>query len=248
VELEGAEPVRTDLTMNNGNMMVAGDAENLMDATFTYNVPQWKPEVSYRGLTEHKELTVKQPNVSGPTFGDAHNDWEVLLSDDVPMDLSVSNSSGDGQLALRRLSLKSLNLEFTSGDVAADLGGEKPLLKRVTVDSSSGDVDVDMTGEYSSPTGLDVDLSSGDLVMDLSGEWAQDLEGDINLSSGTTTLVFPTDVDVYVKADTSSGGITPKGVTRDGEVYANEPFKDSDMSLSLSVESFSGDINLRLAE
>jgi hypothetical protein len=47
VELEGAESVRTDLTMNNGNMMVAGDAENLMDATFTYNVPQWKPEVSY---------------------------------------------------------------------------------------------------------------------------------------------------------------------------------------------------------
>ncbi len=98
VELEGAESVRTDLTMNNGNMMVAGDAENLMDTTFTYNVPQWKPEVSYRGLTEHKELTVKQPNVSGPTFGDARNDWEILLSDDVPMDLSVSNSSGDGQL------------------------------------------------------------------------------------------------------------------------------------------------------
>jgi hypothetical protein len=27
VELEDAESVRTDLTMNNGNMMVAGDAE-----------------------------------------------------------------------------------------------------------------------------------------------------------------------------------------------------------------------------
>jgi hypothetical protein len=47
VELEGADSVRTNLSMNAGNMVVAGGAENLMDATFTYNVPEWKPEVSY---------------------------------------------------------------------------------------------------------------------------------------------------------------------------------------------------------
>lgn len=248
VGLEGAESVRTDLSMSTGDILVGGGAENLMDATFTYNVPQWKPEVSYRGLAGRKELTVEQPDVPGPTFGNVQNDWEVLLNDDVPMDLSVSDSSGDGNLDLGGLPLKSLFMEFSSGDVAAELGGEKPLLKEVTIDSSSGDVGVEMTGDYDSPMGLEVDMSSGDLVMDLSGEWSQNLEGDINLSSGTTTLVFPTNVDVYVEAETSSGDINASGMTRDGDAYVNEPYEDSDVALNLSVRASSGDVNLRLAE
>jgi hypothetical protein len=124
VELEGAESVRTELSVSTGDIMVGGGAENLMDVTFTYNnVPQWKPEVSYGGLAEQRELTVKQPDVPGPTFGNVQNDWEVLLNEDVPMNFSVYNSSGDGQLDLGNLSLKSLSLEFSSGDVGAGLGG-----------------------------------------------------------------------------------------------------------------------------
>jgi hypothetical protein len=100
VEFEGAESVRTDFSMSTGDILVAGGAGNLMDATFTYNVPQWKPEVSYGGLAGEKELTVKQPDVPGPTFGNVQNDWEVLLNDDVPMHLSVQASSGDITLRL----------------------------------------------------------------------------------------------------------------------------------------------------
>jgi hypothetical protein len=54
VELEGAESVRTDLSMSTGNMVVAGGAGNLMDATFTYNVPEWEPEVSYGASARRK--------------------------------------------------------------------------------------------------------------------------------------------------------------------------------------------------
>jgi DUF4097 and DUF4098 domain-containing protein YvlB len=248
VELEGADSVRTDLSMSTGNMVVSGGAENLMDATFTYNVPEWKPEVSYGGLAGEKELTVEQPEVPGATFGNVRNDWEILLNNDVPMDLSVSNSSGDGEFDLDDLAIRSFSVEASSGDVVANLGGEQPLLEEVTVDSSSGDVGVDMTGEYSSPMGLEVDLSSGDLAMDLTGEWAEDLEGDISLSSGTTTLELPTDVGVYVEAETSSGDINASGMTLDGDAYVNGAYEESDVTLSLSVEASSGDINLRLAE
>jgi hypothetical protein len=49
VEIEGAQSVNTELSMATGNMTVGGGAHNLMDATFTYNVPEWKPEVNYGG-------------------------------------------------------------------------------------------------------------------------------------------------------------------------------------------------------
>jgi hypothetical protein len=248
VELEGAESVRTDLTMNSGNMVVAGGAENLMDATFVYNVPEWKPEVSYEGFGAEKNLVVAQPDMPGATFGDIRNDWEILLDDDVPMDLSVSNNSGDGELDLDDLSLRSLSIEASSGDVSADLGSDHPLLEGVEVDSSSGDVDVAMTGDYSSPIGFEVDLSSGDLTMDLTGEWAEDLEGDVSVSSGTITLELPENVGVYVEAETSSGDVSANGFRLEDDAYVNDAYGESNVTLSLSVEASSGDINLRLAE
>jgi hypothetical protein len=51
------------------------------------------------------------------------------------------------------------------------------------------------------------------------------------LSSGTTTLVFPTDVDVHVEAETSSGDINASGMERDGDAYVNEPYEDSNVTL-----------------
>jgi DUF4097 and DUF4098 domain-containing protein YvlB len=51
-----------------------------------------------------------------------------------------------------------------------------------------------------------------------------------------------------VEAQSSSGDINASGMTRDGEAYVNEPYEDSDVSLNLSVQASSGDINLQLAE
>lgn len=248
VETEGAESVSIDLSMSNGNMVVGGGAENLMDATFTYNVPEWEPAVSYGGFGNEKELTVEQPDVMGPTFGTVRNDWEILLNDEVPMDLSASNSSGDGKFDLGSLSLKSFSVEASSGDIEADLGGEKPLLEEVEVDSSSGDVGIHLPGEYPSPVDLGVDLSSGDLAIDLSGRWEEDLEGDVSLSSGTATITLPRDVGAYIEAQTSSGDVNASGFRLDGDAYVNGAYGHTDATLNLSVESSSGDVNLRLGE
>jgi len=84
-------------------------------------VPEWKPEVSYGGIGEQKELSVHQPDMSGPIFGSARNDWQILLNDDVPMNLSASNSSGDGEFDLDNISLKTFSVESSSGDVNLEL-------------------------------------------------------------------------------------------------------------------------------
>lgn len=164
------------------------------------------------------------------------------------MDLSASNSSGDGKFDLGSLSLKSFSVEASSGEIQAGLGGDKPLLEEVEVDSSSGDVGVKMTGAYQSPVDLGVDLSSGNFAMDLSGRWEEDLEGDVGLSSGTANPTLPQDIGVYVEAQTSSGDVNASGLRLDGGAYVNGSYGESDVSLSLNVESSSGDVNLRLGE
>lgn len=47
VEPEGAETVRAEIAMGAGILGISGGAQQLMEANFAYNVPEWEPEVDY---------------------------------------------------------------------------------------------------------------------------------------------------------------------------------------------------------
>lgn len=61
VALGGAEAVRVEINMAAGELHVAGGADGLLEADFTYNVAELKPEVKHSGGT----LTVQTPDVEG---------------------------------------------------------------------------------------------------------------------------------------------------------------------------------------
>jgi hypothetical protein len=58
VDLENAQSVETELRMGAGELNVSGGADALMEADFTYNVADWKPEVSYDLSGDTGELRV----------------------------------------------------------------------------------------------------------------------------------------------------------------------------------------------
>ena len=73
------------------------------------------------------------------------------------------------------------------------------------------------------------------------------LDGHVILSSGTATVTLLRDVGVYVEAESSSGDVSADGFRLEDDAYVNETYEESDVILDLSVDSSSGDINLRLA-
>ena len=69
----------------------------------------------------------------------------------------------------------------------------------------------------------------------------------ILLSYGTATITLPEDSGVYVAAETSSGDVNANGFRLEDDAHVNGAYGESDVTLSLSVEASSGEINLRLA-
>src|SRR5512134_1970485 len=61
VELGDAKSVRVEINFGAGNLEVAGGAEKLLEADFTYNVAELKPEVEYTAGT----LALRQPESEG---------------------------------------------------------------------------------------------------------------------------------------------------------------------------------------
>jgi hypothetical protein len=105
VDLENAQSVVAELRMGAGELNLTGGADALMEADFAYNVSEWEPEVSYDLSRETGELTVEQGGSDEGVRlgGDARNEWEVRLNDEVQTELHVEMGAGESDLDLDSL-------------------------------------------------------------------------------------------------------------------------------------------------
>src|SRR5512147_2147325 len=123
VELGDAKAVRVKMVLGAGDLAVAGGAEKLLEADFTYNVAKLKPEVEFTDGT----LVVQHPDVRGyrspQDIKDFRNEWDLRLNNDVPMNLSLEMGAGTSYLQLAGLSLTGLDVKLGAGTSTVDLSG-----------------------------------------------------------------------------------------------------------------------------
>jgi len=122
VGVGAAQSVRVTLEMKAGELKVEGGAQQLLDADFTYNVPEWKPEVSYDVSAGVGYLEVKQPG-SGGSSGNTRNEWALRLNDKTPKEMTVNIGAGRALLSLSGLALSRLELNMGAGETTLDLTG-----------------------------------------------------------------------------------------------------------------------------
>ncbi len=156
IERGSAETVQTSIRMGVGELRVAGGASKLLEAGFTYNLPQWKPEVAYQVEGGEGLLTVTQPRGSATPAGNVRYEWDLRLNDATPMDLQLDLGVGKSDLKLSSLSLRNLDIRVGVGDTRVDLS------------DVNGDLDVYVTGGVGQATillpretGVRVDTKSG---------------------------------------------------------------------------------------
>ena len=128
IALGAAESVSVNVAMGVGKLRIAGGAKELLDASFEYNIGDWKPELSYEVKDGQGQLVVEQPSrVVGATWpGNVRYEWDLRLSDSVPMELKVDVGVGKSELDLRGLDLKRLEVDAGVGEGTIDLSGSRP--------------------------------------------------------------------------------------------------------------------------
>jgi hypothetical protein len=125
VDPEDAQSARAQLKMGAGELNLTGGADQLMEGDFTYNVPDWKPKVSYDVSGDEGELVVRQGDAEGFNLGgEARNEWEIRLNDEVPTDLVVQMGAGESDLDLDSLTMTGLKLQMGAGKTTVDLTGD----------------------------------------------------------------------------------------------------------------------------
>ena len=125
VDLKNAQSARAQLKMGAGELYLTGGADQLMEGEFSYNVSEWKPKVNYDLSGDTGELMVKQGSSEGARLsGDARNEWDISLNDEVPTDLVVQMGAGESDLDLDSLALTGVDLQMGAGKTTVDLTGD----------------------------------------------------------------------------------------------------------------------------
>jgi hypothetical protein len=120
-DLDDSKSVRVNLRMGGGELKVTSGTAKLMEANFSYNVPEWKPLVEYKAGSG--ELSLSQPGFSA-SFGNSVNTWAVNLNRSVPLDVVANIGAGEATLELGGLNLSRVDLNIGAGEMTVDLRGE----------------------------------------------------------------------------------------------------------------------------
>ncbi len=154
----------------------------------------------------------------------------------------------DGTLAVRQPEVRGFPVLQKIGDYRNDwdlrLYDNVPM--DLSVDVGGGTSDLQLSGL--SLTRLVINIGAGISIIDLTGDWARDLDVTIDAGATDVTVRLPKDVGVRVKVGSGPHAVDALGLIRDGDVYTNAAYGESDVTLNVNLEAGIGQIYLDVAE
>jgi hypothetical protein len=256
--LEYSEPIgeavsaRIDLDLERYPTTVDAltDSELLIDATLDTVTDV---DFTVRG-TQDKTVSIRP--VSDDIFGwdwfDAMDaKWEIGLSAEVPLDLTVDIGSGSATLDLAELILTELEIDGGSGSTRLSLPAVDDEYA-VQIDGGSGSFNIEI--ESGAAISAVVDVGSGSFSIEIGsggdGEWR------IDGGSGSLSFNVPDDVGVrVVVTDSGSGSVSvpssyqlvdDRGDTdRDTGIWESDGYSGALHRIEIDFDPGSGSFNLR---
>jgi hypothetical protein len=126
-----------------------------------------------------------------------------------------------------------------------DIALNDDVVTALEVDVGVGDVTMELSGL--SLTRLEIDQGVGNTVVDLSGDWNRDMDVVIDGGIGKSTLRLPSKVGVRVQCDTGIGTIHAEGLKKRRDVYVNDAYGESDVTIDVDIDAGVGKIVLEVA-
>jgi predicted membrane protein len=125
IELDKSEILKLDVRLAVGELKVSGGAKKLVEAAFDYNVPSWKPEVSYSATGFRGTMRIEQREDRGASLGGNQKcTWDILVNDSIPTDFDFKFGVGEATLNLATANIRSLTLNMGVGEANIDLRGK----------------------------------------------------------------------------------------------------------------------------
>ncbi len=206
VPYPGSAPVKLRLEIGIGKLTLAPGGEMLVDGTVTYNIAEWKPEVSVEG----GKVLIKQGQgwPLWPVWGNMKNEWDFKLGTSNAYELSVAKGVAEGMLALGGVPLTAAIIDIGAGKTTISFDRPNPQ-RAEQVEFKTGAGEMIASGLLNANAArVNVKGGTGKVELDFNGETlSQDVFGDIDLGVGEAVITVKPGIPVRVSMSQGLGNI-----------------------------------------
>ncbi len=236
--VEGSGTTRLNINFGAGELNLNPGAQDLVDGTATYNVPDLKPKV----VTDSTGVTIQQGNLKNiPYPSNIKNNWDFKLGK-TPMDLTISAGAYTGTYELGGLALTNLTIKDGASNVKlsfSQANSSEMTLFRYETGASSVKLSGLANANFST---MIFNSGAGDYTLDFSGALKRDAT--ITISSGLSNiiLVIPQNVNANVTTESGLANIDAgPGWTQNGGRYTQS---GSGPTLTFLIKTGAGNLTL----
>ena len=123
VKKDKVKELDVELNLGVGELTLSKGAEDWVEGSIRYNNKKLDPKVIYNQKGNKGEVIIEQKNLNSANTSNVKNEWNLELSDDIPMNLSVHSGASITELDLKGLMLEKLDINAGVGEIHVDLGG-----------------------------------------------------------------------------------------------------------------------------
>ncbi|GEN54913.1 toast rack family protein [Halobacillus faecis] len=120
VEHAEAEKLNVEIDMGVGALTLGTGTEDWLEGSFLYPENHWIPKLSHRNDT----IKLTQTKQKKKIMNKQKSEWDVLLTKNTPLDLSIQTGAAETTLDLTEAKLHNLSIEAGVGECTVDLSGD----------------------------------------------------------------------------------------------------------------------------
>lgn len=153
IEKDNAKSLDVDIRFGVGNLLIEGGASGWVNGDIDTEVKKWYPSVTYKNKKDVGHFEIQQKKKKFWDFGKKGNNWNLQLTNEIPVDLDVQMGASESELNLGGIRLSHLSVDGGVSDTIIDLGGDWKESFDAEIDLGVGDAVIHL------PQGTGVKLS-----------------------------------------------------------------------------------------
>lgn len=235
------EETEIQFQMTGGQFTITPGDSDLVSGTIRYNVDRWEPEFT-RSSNLYKISQVNPFRISGIPSGDVVNTWDLALTTQIPLDLSIEGGASDNTFDFTGIQLTNLRIVQGASDSTIRFDAPNPARMESFV-FNTGASSAKLSGlGYANFSEMSFSCGAGDYTLEFNGDLADDRLVEIKAGVSNITLVIPSGVKAVINNQGTVTNINTRGtwlVTDDSYSTMSEG-----PTLTINLDMAVGNVNL----
>lgn len=196
VERDNVEALNVAVEFGIGDLLITGGSTEWMSGNANYNHKRLEPKVKYKQRRDVGFVDIKQGSkrILGFKERNLKNEWDLQLTNDIPVDLDVEMGVSNSTLELDGIQLSSLSIDSGVGESIIDLSGDWSNSFKADLDLGVGDVTLILP----KGTGAKLKVSKGIGSLDAKGFISQGDQVYVNEAYADADVIIDIQIDIGV--------------------------------------------------